>query len=366
MGKPKEELIKEAYKLLQYLIDDEISTDTHHRIEQWFYSRSGNDIKTSAFLEFIENEITPNENPESFEYEKFKELIAALGIMEGSEFNNKGKKKTSTNIKTKSGKKVGLRVVSRIAAVLIPILIVAGIYLYIRPTTPSEMTSEIVISTENSDDSKSFSLPDKSQVELFPGSTLSYDPNFEEERVVTLSGRARFQVAKLENQTDSTNTPFRVHSNKLLVTVHGTDFVVSDYPGDSLNTVSLFHGSLNVNTHHDQTMSKDIVPGERYDYNHNTGERSISMVPPHEMKAFGYKPTLRFIEASLGDMLMAIEAAFDVEIETSPEINTSQGRYSVNLEGETLDKIMTIVVIVNNNDIAYKQTGNKIVITRNK
>src|SRR5690606_15012122 len=70
-------------------------------------------------------------------------------------------------------------------------------------------------------------LPDGSRVWLNSASSLTYAANhFEQNRMVTLSGEAYFEV-----ESDS-RKPFRVVTDRQTVTVLGTKFNINSYPDE--------------------------------------------------------------------------------------------------------------------------------------
>jgi len=84
-------------------------------------------------------------------------------------------------------------------------------------------------------------LPDSSQVELFPNSTLSYLEKFSNhERGTKLIGEAIFKVTK------DNSSPFLVSSDSLVTTVLGTKFRVQSFKGENTIKVILYEGKVSV------------------------------------------------------------------------------------------------------------------------
>lgn len=80
-------------------------------------------------------------------------------------------------------------------------------------------------------------LPDGTKVQLNGATTIRYDVNDTEQRLVHLSGEAFFDVAK------SPDCPFRVMVNDFQIEVLGTSFNVNTYKKDVIET-SLLTGKL--------------------------------------------------------------------------------------------------------------------------
>lgn len=333
---------EEASLLMEFLLDEQLSPETHRRLEEWFSKESGKEIKIKAFLDFVEKEIKPNKAPDSYEYLKFRELADSLGII--YPVKKLERKKSSR-----------LHLIGRVAAVLIPVLLVVGTYLWFGHDVQSDY---MIVSVMKGTPAESVILPDGSLVEVFAGSTLSYPREFENGRNVSLSGSAMFRVEKSAT-AENTARPFTVGTDNFSVTVLGTDFLVSEFPEDSLSSVSLYSGDVSVRVLKDTTY---MVSGERLEYNKNTGTSKVTIISSMEMIAKGYKPRLKFKDASLGELLNALTVVFEVEMEVSPEIDTKKGKHSVELDGETLDNALKIVVMMNDNKISYKIEEKKVTI----
>lgn len=342
-GETGNRAFEEASVLMKFLLDEQLSPEIHRRLEEWFSKKSGKEIKIKAFLDFVEKEIRPNENPDSYEYQKFWEFARSLGI-------------TYPVKKPVRTKKTALRFAGRVAAVLIPALIVIGAYLWIGRGGHPE---DIIVSVLEGSPSELLTLPDGSQVEIYGGSTLAYSREFGSFRNVSLSGSAMFRVKKSTTEENSA-LPFTVGTDNFSVTVLGTDFLVSGFPDDSLSSVSLYNGNVSVKAVEDTIF---MVAGERLEYNKNTGNSSVTFIPSSEMLAGGYKPVLKFRNAALGEVLDALAAVFEVDIEISSGVDVKKGKHTVDLEGETLEDALKVLVTMNRNTINYKIDEDKVTIT---
>ena len=101
-------------------------------------------------------------------------------------------------------------------------------------------------------------LPDGTKVQLNGATTIRYDVNDTEQRLVHLSGEAFFDVAK------SPDCPFRVMVNDFQIEVLGTSFNVNTYKKDVIET-SLLTGKIKISggsLPHEYTLT----PGEKATY----------------------------------------------------------------------------------------------------
>lgn len=105
-------------------------------------------------------------------------------------------------------------------------------------------------------------LPDGSEVELMPASSLSYQTNFAlNKREITLKGEAVFQVAK-----DSLH-PFIVYSGKISTTALGTKFRVVYTSTDGDARVYLYEGKVVIQSTDENNIQKTyLLPGDALSY----------------------------------------------------------------------------------------------------
>jgi transmembrane sensor len=102
-------------------------------------------------------------------------------------------------------------------------------------------------------------LPDGTQVWLNANSQLAYgNKSFgTEEREVTLSGEAFFDVAKNER------VPFIIHTGNITITVMGTAFNVRAYPREKTVETALIRGLVEITTAKDPDRKIILKPNEK-------------------------------------------------------------------------------------------------------
>lgn len=151
---------------------------------------------------------------------------------------------------------------SRVAAVFVFVLSIAGLSIYMASETNHFYTSNWVeISTEAGQQSK-VSLPDGSLVWLNAETVIKYCPD-KRERKVSLAGEAYFEV------NHSPDYPFVVETGDTKIKVLGTKFNVSHYPGSKITETSLLAGKI-VMIFEKTDKVVDIRPGEKVSYNAET------------------------------------------------------------------------------------------------
>lgn len=156
-----------------------------------------------------------------------------------------------------------------IAAAAAVLLLLAGgnVYWWDRMDTLTAQYANVetpYIIKAPADSHTEITLPDGTKVTLNAGSEISYLRNFgAEDRMVTLSGEALFDVAKNREK------PFSVHIDELDVKVVGTKFNISGYEDDADVMVSLLRGRVDL--HLDDGTTLELHPNEQACFNKKTG-----------------------------------------------------------------------------------------------
>lgn len=152
----------------------------------------------------------------------------------------------------------------RIAAILIiPLLSIAGSYLYIKQNTYNpELIQCFVPEGENQE----VILPDGSTVNINSGSILIYPKKFKgDTRTLYLTGEANFTVKKDKEH------PFIVSTSYLKVQALGTKFNVQAYSESDKITTTLENGAVKVDKIAGGEDSFILSPNDKLEYNHKTG-----------------------------------------------------------------------------------------------
>lgn len=144
-------------------------------------------------------------------------------------------------------------------------------------------------------------LPDGSQVWLYPDSRLKFPHRFAaDKREVALEGQAYFSVVR------NTSQPFVVVANGMQTTVLGTEFVVSAYE-DTAPNVTLVSGKVEVRKDMEKTV---LEPGKQARLNAG-GHITVEDVDTEQYIQWrdGY---LYFDNATIHDILLAIGRNYNV------------------------------------------------------
>ncbi len=198
-------------------------------------------------------------------------------------------------------------------------------------------------------------LEDSTEVWLNSESQLIYPEKFsEKERRVIVKGEAYFKVAH------ESNRPFRVETDRQLVTVHGTQFNVKSYDEDKKVTTTLVEGSI--------SLSKKNGSGE-------------VMLSPGYQSLFDKQSTTTKVQPVNAEMVTSWRLGkFVFENQTLEEIMQELSRwYSFNYEFANADlrqiefmgsiprnsKFATVLTILEKSGgIHFKMKGSQLLITQ--
>jgi ferric-dicitrate binding protein FerR (iron transport regulator) len=283
------------------------------------------------------------------------------------------------------------RIAARVAAVLIPAIVVAGAAIWLTNRGPENTLVQIAVPAGTT---QTITLPDGSTIEAQGGTTIAYDEAaFSGERRVSFSGEALFDVASITGEGGAA-APFTVQSENLTVDVLGTVFRFvesSNTPGTA--AVSLYEGSVEVGagtgmsglaaagveaaaaaaTTETGAVAGDpaearttLAAGERLRVNTATGESERELIPASEMAQWGFMPLLRFDEAPLSDLVLALEMNYGVTVEVASGIDTAGGRYTADFEELSLGQVLEMLTKIDTNLSFRSESNGEMVTIRRK
>ncbi|MFV0506905.1 MAG: FecR family protein [Bacteroidales bacterium] len=221
---------------------------------------------------------------------------------------------------------------SNIAAILVlPLLLLSAYYIY-NDYSQTVQYAEIVAPKG---EKARFVLPDGSCGYLNSGTSLRYAYPFDEERIVSLSGEAFFDVA----HSDKT---FVVQTQGLDIKVHGTVFNVCAYDDDSQITTTLEAGSISAMRHSDGKAVK-IKPNQQVIFDKNTQKISCVDVDIDLYTSWKDK-MLRFQNTPFVEVVKKMERWYDVRIVLSEKLKYSQ-YYTMTVKTESLREMLELMKV---------------------
>ena len=243
------------------------------------------------------------------------------------------------------------RVMLGSAAVIIPVLLILGSYLYINKNV------EMIEVATSINQQKQCTLADGTTILLNSGTKITYPSKFTDStRVVTLDGEAYFSVS-----SDATK-PFIVKTNNLSVRVLGTKFNISAYPTNDRTIATLNSGKIQVDIQLGKTDSKYILkPNQEIVFNKIDNSVLINTVTGENSS---WKDgSLVFQDATFNDIVNTIERRYGVTIDYSKEtfLNTP---YTIKfIHNESLEDVLNVLQDVVGG-FKYKKENSKITIIK--
>ena len=231
-----------------------------------------------------------------------------------------------------------INVFSKIAAILILPLLIAGIWYFIDSRSAYRNMDElgwITVSSPVGSITKTI-LPDSTVIWQNAGSTIKYPRDYtKKNRQVLLSGEAFFAV-----HSDRLY-PFYVRTNHLQVKVTGTRFNVNSYPGDKTTTIVLEEGKVGVqNLSNLKKSPYYLCPGMCYSY---TEKEHKAIVKDVEVKKYiSWKDgKLIFRNDPLSDVCTRLRRWYNADIEFSDNARELLSHpFTMTIETETLSQVM--------------------------
>jgi len=214
-------------------------------------------------------------------------------------------------------------------AAVIALLVTSSFGIYSLFDTPS---SQQMITANVKPGSKSeIILPDGTKVQLNGATTIRYDVNDTEQRLVHLSGEAFFDVAK------SPDCPFRVMVNDFQIEVLGTSFNVQDYPENKDIVVCLDEGNINLTLPTEKKYP--VQPGERLVYNKDNQQCTISKMNDMQRLSMWKQNVIVFKDTPLPEVIKILNRWYNVEFKVEDE-NVLKYVYTLTSDNTLLEKVL--------------------------
>jgi ferric-dicitrate binding protein FerR (iron transport regulator) len=210
-----------------------------------------------------------------------------------------GEPKTS-----KSPAKIALRKWIRIAAaIVLPIVMIYGLYRY-HEAVPIKQTDSVWVISAEQGEKANVTLPDGSRVWLNSASKLTYSNTYnQKDRLLQLVGEAYFEVAH------DAEKAFIVQCMGMKTEVLGTTFGIKAYEEDSLIAVVLIEGKVQVTFADRMRVMK---PDERIVYDKTLKKLLSATVNPIDFTAWR-ENRLRFENETLQDIATTISRIHNID-----------------------------------------------------
>jgi ferric-dicitrate binding protein FerR (iron transport regulator) len=180
-------------------------------------------------------------------------------------------------------------------------------------------------------------LPDGSRIWINAGSALEYATGTArgKDMLVKLSGEAYFEVDA------SVKRRFLVETRNMTVVATGTTFNVSAYESDSIASVTLIEGAVDVRMNNGST--RGIKPNEKLDL--NLMDNTVNVFETNTYKWYAWKDNrLVFRDDPLSYVFKRLEQIYNLEFVYNPE-DIDSHLYRATFCGESCDEIMKLLAL---------------------
>lgn len=375
MKKEKPYISQETLRrITEAWVSSELDGELREDIRVWLYelfSRSAKDY--DAFIEIFRDLCQKQENVTEESLRNLKTIQRELGLSESDIKLTDGQAEIPQLRQPDKARKSGFlfrRTALRVAAVLLPAMLVVGTLMLTKKTEEGILTNAQGIETTVGDDpdidkniirgkrititeNSNTTLPDNSTVRVGSGSRLYHSEEFAGQRKVELHGEAHFNVSPAADETDC----FTVHTGHFEISVLGTEFDVRCPAGEDYSTIDLLHGSIRVATNSKEYL---LEPGEHLLFCHSTGAVEITPLPIAGRR-YDNMPGLIFDGESLFEIFDKIQKNYRVNIEVKNIVDMSDMRADLRKAG-SMEEIMRILATVTGH-FSYEIASDKIIVT---
>ncbi|MGN6491767.1 MAG: FecR family protein [Agriterribacter sp.] len=158
-------------------------------------------------------------------------------------------------------------------------------------------------------------LPDGSKVWLNAASSLRYPTIFKgNERKVTLTGEAYFEVARTTLQGTNTHLPFTVETGDIDVKVLGTHFNINAYHDEADVKTTLLEGSVDVIAKQKQAQTVRLLPGQQSQWSNALGMMKLVKEADIEQAVAWKNGLFKFNSTDLAAIMRQVSRWYDVDI----------------------------------------------------
>jgi ferric-dicitrate binding protein FerR (iron transport regulator) len=229
-------------------------------------------------------------------------------------------------------KQVEFRKILKIAAVVIPALIIFSVVLI--NITGKDKSSEL-ISIHTNNEKKECILADGTKVLINANSHFEYPLEFSDnKRVVKLNGEAFFEVVKEKS-------PFKIITEKTQVIVVGTEFNIRAF-GQEKSTEVFVKKGIVIFEELKSNKNTTLLAGEKGIYNEQTKELSKEKIT--DFNAIGWKEgKLNFQDTPLSDIETILTRYFNVKVQVAPSLK--QCKFTGEFTEARLDDILKVISI---------------------
>lgn len=234
---------------------------------------------------------------------------------------------------------------ARIAAIFILAVIISVTYQKIFVKTAGTQTGEITYQQVKAafGTQSRIELPDGSIVFLNSGSSMRFPSTFAANpiRKVELTGEGHFSVTKNEEQ------PFLVVTDKFQVKVLGTTFSINAYSGNSLHTVALVEGKVNIIRPGQEEKIIEMQKNQVYSFDPASNKFSLRNDDNLNKYTQWVSGKIVFFDDHIHTVVEKLENWYNVDIEIA-DAKLESYRFTGTFMDEPIEQILDILNLTSN------------------
>lgn len=216
-------------------------------------------------------------------------------------------------------------------AAVLGLFILSGIVLFNMNRFNSQNPLSVSNQMTKSGEMKTLKLPDGSVITMNGSSTVSYELTATERKIV-LKGQAHFEVAPIKT------APFKVQTDKGLITVLGTGFDVVAYPNKELS-VSVNHGKVSVENNNKKVILTQGMAAK-------TMGNELNSVVMDSTTVQWRGNFLAFQDANINTVIETIENKYNVEIQADKKLDDKKftGKFKQNASLKEILEVLNVTI----------------------
>ena len=246
----------------------------------------------------------------------------------------------------------------RAAAVLLPLVLILGLYLHLNTRVDIFGAGEYAEIYVPKGERMQMIFQDGTKVYINSDSYMRYPRKFGiSERTVELKGEAYFVVAKNKNR------PFVVNLNGPSIRVLGTSFNVEAYPENDDIKVNLDEGRINLKLLSD--VEVPVSPGECVVYNKNTKSYRVNRNTDTGASSVWKSNVISFKDTPLDEVFSRLSRWYNVDFEVEDDI-PSDLHITLVSRHTLIEKVLEDLVKISPLSFRYDEQSAKVYVSLKK
>ena len=246
----------------------------------------------------------------------------------------------------------------RAAAVLLPLVLILGLYLHLNTRVDIFGAGEYAEIYVPKGERMQMIFQDGTKVYINSDSYMRYPRKFGiSERTVELKGEAYFVVAKNKNR------PFVVNLNGPSIRVLGTSFNVEAYPENDDIKVNLDEGRINLKLLSD--VEVPVSPGECVVYNKNTKSYRVNRNTDTGASSVWKSNIISFKDTPLDEVFSRLSRWYNVDFEVEDDI-PSDLHITLVSRHTLIEKVLEDLVKISPLSFRYDEQSAKVYVSLKK